>query len=213
MKHFQYLFAALLAVFLAASNLGCSNRSTAFVDMDRYFVYEPTTLKETEKHGEKYYVFASKDYDLTFTIFGYKDFLALPLDIKNKTGQDIEPEDYCIALYDGKDLMPIKLITRKEMSLVEKKLTNSPGFSLTSPSLQGAVSAVDSIVNMPANSSLGNNIQSILDNYFEFRPIYAKSIRKGFLAFYHDFKLEYPLTLKITINGEDTYYYFAPRPK
>lgn len=202
----------IVTVFMVLS-FGCAGRSTSFVDMDRYYVYDPQGLKQTTKHGETYFVKESQDYSITFTVFGYKNFLALPIEIKNKTTSDFEPEDYSIALYDGMDLLPAKMITRDELSIIEKKLLDVKGFNITSPSIQGAVSTVDSLINMPANSSLGGDIQSIMNNYFEFRPVYAKSSRKGFIAFFHDFKLEYPLTLKITIDGQDKYFYLAPVPK
>jgi hypothetical protein len=202
-----------IVAILVILGFGCAGQSTSFVDMDRYYVYAPQGLEQITKHGETYFVKKSQDYEITFTVFGYKDFLALPIEIRNKTGLDIEPQDYGIALYDGMDQLPIKMITHDELNGIEKKLLDVKGFNLASPSIQGAVSTVDSLINMPANSSLGGDIRSIIQNYFEFRPIYAKSARKGFIAFYHDFKLEYPLTLKITISGQDKYFYLAPASK
>ena len=211
MKKAVWLCVIVVFAAMISSNFGCAGRSTSFIDMDRYYVYDPQGLKQISKHGETYFTKESQDYEITFAVFGYKDFLALPIEIRNKTAADMEPQDYSIALYDGKDLLPAKMITRNELSIIEKKLLAVKGFSLASPSIQGAVSTVDSLINMPANSSLGGDIQSIMKNYFEFRPIYAKSTRRGFLAFYHDFKLEYPLTLKITISGQDKYFYLAPQ--
>jgi hypothetical protein len=210
MKYFSFIIGALLVAAFAISDLGCDH-SSSFVNMDRYYIYQPANLKQTFKHGEQYFVQEVKDVDLTFTLFGYKDFLAIPLVIRNKTGSDIKPEDYGISLYDGRDLKPITMITKDELCIAEKKMLYVKDFNLLNPSVQGAVSAIDSLIDMPANASLGDDIDGIINNYFEFRPIYAKSAREGYLVFFHDFNLEYPVTLRITLNGEDKYFYFMPR--
>ena len=213
MKRIIALVAVAAGMMAALTLTGCDRGLPKTIDIDRYYVFQPKGLKQIAKHGEQYFVIESKDHDASFAVFGYKELLALGLEIKNKTGKDIEPEQYSLKLYDGRDLLPIKLITKDDLYQIEKKLIDPKGFSLSSPSIQGAVSAVDSLISLPSSSYLGASLQNIIENYFEFRPVYANSSRKGFLAFYHGFKLEYPLALELSIKGQSKMYYFAPVPK
>ena len=213
MKLTAAVIAAAISLTASLALTGCDRGLPKTIDIDRYYVFQPKGLKQVVRHGEQYFISENKDHEAVFAIFGYKELLALGLEIRNKTGKDIEPEQYSLKLYDGRDLLPIKLITKEDLYQIEKKLMDPKGFSLSSPSIQGAVSAVDSLISLPSSSYLGSNLQNIIENYFEFRPVYANSSRKGFLAFYHGFKLEYPLALELNIKGESKMYYFAPVPK
>ena len=196
---------SLLLLTIAIIFSGCGNNVQS-ISLTRYHVTSPTNLNPVIRFNEQYYVDATQDYNITFAMFGYKEFIAVDMSIKNKLFFDLSPKDYSIALFDGRDHLPIKLIDRDELALVEKKLIDPKGFNLTSPSVQGVFSSVNSIISMPENSSLGQNIQNIINNYFAFRPIYARSARNGWLAFFHDFKLEYPLILIVKIKGTEYKY-------
>lgn len=205
----------MLTLILAISffTSGCGGNSPQSISLTRYHIISPTNLTPFLRFNEQYYVDAAQDFDLSFAMFGYKDFIAVNLDIKNKTYSDLEPKDYSFALFDGKDHLPIKLIERDDLNAIEKKLIDPKGFNLTSPSVQGVFSSIDSIMKMPENSSLGQNIQNIINKYFAFRPVYARSTRSGWLAFFHDFQLEYPLLLKVTVKGAEYKYYLEVAKK
>jgi hypothetical protein len=136
--------------------------------------------------------------------------MVLPLYIKNKTNDTVQPEDYSIALFDGRDLMPIRMLTLNDLKAIRNKNANPQGFNLLNPSVQGAVSAVDSLIKLPGNTSVNSSFDYIQNNYFSFRPLYANETRYGALVFFHDFKLELPVTLIITIKGERNVFFFNP---
>lgn len=209
----RYIKAAvlLIAVILAA---GCIPKVSPQADLDRYYVFSPKNLKTFAKNNNKYYVYDTPEYKLTFALLGYQEFLIVQLTINNKTDQDFEPSAYSLALYDGRDSLPIKMITRDSLTAIQKKIFDSNGgFNLASPSIQGAMGTVDSLLSLPANSALGNDLKTVISKYFAFRPVYAKSTRSGFIGFFHDFKLEYPITFSMAINGKNHHFFFAPNGK
>ena len=189
---------------------GCVMESK-YVGLDYYYVYSPPNIKPFTKNDTPYFTDENKYYTITFSLVGHEGVMIVPLEIKNKTGTDIGAQEYRGALYDGRDRLPLKLIGREDLETIVNQLLNPKGFSLSNPSIQGAFSSIDSLIKLPANSSLGNDVRNIANNYFVFRPVYAGSTRSGYLAFFHAFKLEYPLTLEIIINGKAYRYYFAPQ--
>jgi len=54
-------------------------------------------------------------------------------------------------------------------------------------------------------------LDQVVDNYFSFRPIYANDSRDGFLCFYTDFKLDYPLILRVKLKEDVVEFKFYPR--
>jgi hypothetical protein len=184
---------------------GCSG-SGKLPDITRYDLYKPTETKKITKLQEEFYV-------LTLAFFEHRGLIVVPLDIQNKTGQEITAEEYSFELTDGRDHLPLKLITRSELEVIRQKMSGSKnGFDLMNPSVQGAFNALDSLVSFPANSILSGQLENAIKSYFSLRPIYAHETRKGFLAFYHDFELEYPLLLSVKLKDELIELYFKPQP-
>jgi len=54
-------------------------------------------------------------------------------------------------------------------------------------------------------------LDKVVDNYFSFRPIYANDSREGFLCFYADFPLDYPMILRVKLKGDIIEFKFRPR--
>lgn len=191
---------------------GCAPKvSMPSVTLDRYDLYSPAGLKTISKWDENFYQFNDKGVRITLNIIGYQGLLVVPIDIYNGSKENIDPAEYHVGLFDGRDQLPIKMITRDDINKIKNKNNASGGFSLASPSLQGAVGSFNSLVNFPANSALEQQLQFAINNYFEFRPIYAGETRSGFIAFFHDFKLEYPLLFKIKIRNKEYLFYFKPQ--
>lgn len=161
--------------------------------------------------GEEFTVYEDQKIRLAVALFDYKELAFAGIYITNKTRQDIQPDEYSIALSDGRDHLPLKLITRENVEAIRAKGANAGDFNLMSPSVQGAFNTFQSLLSFPSESVLSQNLDKALQNYFAFRPIYAGEKRQGLLAFFHAFELEYPLLFALEIKGEMIYLYFEPR--
>ena len=62
----------------------------------------------------------------------------------------------------------------------------------------------------PTKGKLAQIIQYGIDNYFSYRPIYKGEQRSGILCFIPNFKLEYPLTLRVKIQKKTIDLLFYP---
>lgn len=197
-------FILLLMTFI----LGCAQ--TNQLPIVRYELQLPEQAKKVSKWDEDFYVYDRPEYRLSLAVFEHGGLIVIPIEIDSKSKERIEPDQYFIQLYDGRDKLPIKVITRQDLEAIKNKSSGGPGLNLLSPSLQGALGAFNSIVNYPETSALAQELDKAISLYFAFRPIYPYETRKGFLAFYHDFELEYPLTLYVKIKGEEAAFFFVP---
>ena len=167
------------------------------------------------KGGEKYLAFEGKNIDISAALFEYNNIVVLPLTILNKTNKTIMPQDYSLGLYDGRDHKPIKLVTRDDLAKFRAGISGkgSPAIPLENQAVQVAFSAIAGIIQPSEKEAIVKGMDVAINNYFEFRPIWAREAREGILCFLVDFKLEYPLTLEIKIEGQPVWLRFLPEPK
>lgn len=180
--------------------------------------YDPIVLSEYltvfTQNGEKLVRYQDINYKVETALFEYNNIMLMPIEITNNTKTIIMPDDYSLSLYDGRDFMPIKMLTRQEIMKVKAQYeSGKSGGSLQEQAIQGTLSLMMHALQPSDRSLIMKGLDKAIDDYFEFRPIYPLETRKGILCFFVDFKLEYPLSLNVNIKDEDISIEFLPRPK
>jgi len=208
-KKLRNLSILLTALILTTVICGCSG-STKNLQLDRYLATGEAQLIPVPFGDETVYEYNTGNASIRTNVFGYQGLIIAPIQIKNLTNEDLAAKDYSINLYDGKDRLAVKMLSKADLIQIEAKLSNPASVNILNPTIQGAVSAVDSLLKFPGNSSISSNLNNAIEKYFEFRPVYAGATRTGFLAFFHDFRLEYPLTLELTIKNKKYSFFFNP---
>ena len=167
------------------------------------------------KDNEPYLAFEDRTVKVSAALFEYNTVIVIPLEITNRTGQDIVAADYTIALADGRDRKPVRLISRDDLVKIKEKYSGGGGSSsaLQDQVIETTITSLMNAVNLPTKDRLIRIIDQGIDQYFEFRPVYARETRTGVLCFVPDFKLEYPLTLDLKVKGELIDLQFNPRMK
>lgn len=160
-----------------------------------------------------YASYSNDDVEIAASIVEYNTYIIVAsLKIVNVSGKTIEPESYSIALFDGKDYKSIRLLTRDEVQSVKNTVAGGPsGGAIQDQIINTSVNTLMSAVDAPTKGKLVRIIQYGIDNYFSFRPIWIKGQREGFLCFLPNFKLEFPLTLRIKMNGKVIDLKFVPK--
>jgi hypothetical protein len=166
-----------------------------------------------QKDNETYLAFEDKTAKVSTAIYEYNTVIVIPLEITNKTGQDIANAEYTITLADGRDRKTVKLISRDDLVKIKGKYSGGGSSALQDQVIETTITSLMNAVNLPTKDRLIKIIDQGIDQYFEFRPIYARETRSGVLCFIPDFKLEYPLTLSLKIKGEPIDLQFFPRVK
>jgi len=179
-----------------------------------HFIPAPNQLhvKKAVKHNsETYSVYDNDRFKIETAIYEYKGIIVVPLEITNKEKKDIEPQEYKIALSDGRDYKEIKMLSRQDIILTRGRYQgNPPSLGLSNQLIETTFQTVSSIVSPPTKDRLIQALDYAINNYFSFRPIYAGETRTGILCFLVDFKLEYPLTLTLAAKEEKVHIYFWP---
>lgn len=198
----------LLAMLLF---VGCAQVSTY-----KAIKYEPLAVPgKTTCYIDKEITFACHSGDkikISAAMVGYNNYLvASTIRITNHTGSDIEPGEYSVDLYDGKDLKPVRELTRDELQNVKNTVAGGPGSgAIQDQIINTSVNTIMGALDAPTKNKLAHIIQYGIDNYFSYRPIYKGSERNGILCFIPNFKLEYPLTLRIKIQKKTVDILFYP---
>jgi hypothetical protein len=201
MKKFLPLSLLLLLI------LGCAAVTTT-LDIT-YFEPIPDSpgMKTFVQDKITYVNYENHDYRITAALFEYNDICIVTLSITNETSSDVKSSDYSVGLYDGRDQKPLKIVSREDITAVRAKYAgSSSGLEITGDTVkavESAVTAIIGVVKPSTNDMVVKGLDQAIDNYFSFRPIYAKECRDGILSFLVDFKLEYPLTLKIKLRKEE----------
>ena len=198
----------LTSAFLTS---GC-NMPQASSNLKRFSLINPSNLaKEITQSGEVFVVYEDNNYGITLALYEYNGFFALPLEITNKTSEEVKGDEYDITLCDGRDLLPLKRFSCDDRSSMKPKDDNSASLSLSNISVGGVISSVNSVLDLPADMATQQQIHAILTKYFCFRPLYPHEKRYGFLVFYHKCPLDYPETLTIKIKKDKIVLYFDQR--
>jgi hypothetical protein len=169
-------------------------------------------LKTFIRDNETYLSFEDKHYRVTAALFEYNSVVVLPLEITNKTGADIEPQEYSVSLHDGRDLKLIKMLKRGDLIAVRGKIEGkSYGKGLEGMAIDATVNALMDAANVNTQKTMIKGLDHAINDYFSFRPVYAHETRQGLLCFLVDFRLEYPLTLILKIRQERIPLRFLPQ--
>lgn len=200
----------LLLVALASLALfGCAQVSLKITE------YKPQNieLKPVESFIKDINYFSLQDdpsFEVNATIYEYNNIISLLISIKNKTKQDLEPENYSISLADGRDYKPIKMLSRDDMLAIRAKYAGVSKGAIQDQVIEATMSNALKVANMPTKEKVIDLMTLGINKYFSFRKIYSSETREGVICFIADFNLEYPLTLSIKINDRILPFYFMP---
>jgi hypothetical protein len=207
MKKLALLSFALLFI------VGCSS---APFDINRFDPQDDQALTRVVlKGGEKYLAYESMAIDISVALFEYNNIIVMPLMIENKTDQTIPAKDYSLSLSDGRDRKPIKLVSRDDLAKFRAGMSGggSANIPLENQAVQAAFSAIEGVIRPSEKSAILKGVDIAINDYFQFRPIWAREKRQGILCFLVDFKLEYPLTLEFKLKGKPIDLRFMPETK
>lgn len=206
---------ALLVLIVPLLLLGCGNTPVEVNHFDP--VLDQPHLTKIVREDDDLVSCQTNKFKVVAALYEYNSVIVMPLNISNKTGQTIQPKDYSISLHDGRDLKKIKMLTRTDLVKIKGKLEGSGsgggGGGIESMALEATVNAIMSATSMPTKNLMLKGLDHAINDYFEFRPIWANETRAGLLCFLVDFKLEYPLTLALKVRDERIDLKFRPRPK
>jgi hypothetical protein len=179
--------------------------------------YEPVITSPNQeievKNGQKAIEYFDNDYAVSASMVGSQGIMVVSLRIACRTGKDIKPDEYTIELADGRDLKPLKLISREVVMEYRKKLSTGQEIKTGNGMLDLALTQFSGIIQGMGNTELSQFLKSVdwaVDHYFAFRTIYVNEPRGGVLCYYADFILEYPLTLRIKLRQKQIDLQFKP---
>ena len=194
----------LLAVLL----IGCAQVP---VDFTRFTLLADRNNARTVLINEENFAeWESPAFKIDAIVYQYKQVVVAELIIINHADKDIEPTDYKITLTDGRDYKPLRLLTRDELTAIKNRVAGGTTGSMQDQVIEGTMNTILATMNVPTKDKLLEIIQQGIDNYFAFRPIYAKERRQGVLCYLPDFTLEYPLTVSLKFKQEGVDFRFMP---
>ncbi|MFA4858553.1 MAG: hypothetical protein WC901_07215 [Candidatus Margulisiibacteriota bacterium] len=192
----------LAAIGLSLGLLGCTTQRPANLIE---FSPKGCTVEATDTFitdFDAFPVYKSKEFEVVASVYEYNLVLGLIVAIKNNTTKDLTPTDYTIGLADGRDLKPIKMLSREDLIIVRDKVAGVSNRALQDRLIDTAYNNAMKVANMPTKDQLLALLNMSIEKYFSFRPIYAGKTRQGLLCFVSDFTLEYPLTLKMRVKKQ-----------
>lgn len=160
-----------------------------------------------------YYLYSDPSLEVSANIYEYNNMLTLFIIIKNKTKENLLPENYSISLTDGRDYKEIKMLSRQDLINIRSKYIDASNGSIQDQVIEATMTNAMKVANMPTKEKLAELITLGVNNYFSFRPVYPNEVRQGVLCFLPDFKLEYPLTIFIKIKSKNLAFHFLPVTK
>ena len=202
-----------LLILLLPLLCGCAQ---APLDVNRFdLISSLPNVTTASKEGGAYAVYDGPGSKVTAALFEYQNVYVVHLAIENKTSTDVQTKEYSVGLYDGRDYMPLKALTRKDL-LDFKAQYSKPSGAVASFGAPDVVAALTNVVNTVVPSSRAAILESIdhaVDSYYVFRPIYSHETREGIICYLLDFKPEYPITLRVALKGQNIDFKFMPEKK
>lgn len=198
MKNLKYLW--LLGVLFV---VGCSSNIGGLKYTKFGLVPGQHNISIVTFEGNSYFIRETEDYKVALSLMGYQNAFVLPLSISNKTGDIVAPEDYSLSVYDGRDLKPLKLFERQD--ILGLNAQKGSGINIETQ----VVNSIMSTINTPFDEK-SRIIAYIADNYFQFRPLYAREQRQGILLYLIYFREEDPITVSLKIKGHEFDFMFLP---
>lgn len=192
-----YLTFFLLTIFI----FGCAQMPLEiikYLPQNAGSKLEPSFIQDLNLYN----VYEDNNFDVDANVYEYNNIIALLIAVKNKRAEMLSPEDYSIGLADGRDLKPVRMLSRQELLNIKLKYTSNDRGAITDQAIEATMGNVMKIANFPTKEKMAELIDLGANNYFSFRPIYQGEIRQGILCFMPDFKLEYPLTVQVKLPGK-----------
>ena len=179
--------------------------------------YEPVITSPEQKieveNNQKVIKYSDNDYGVSAAMAGSQGIIVAALRIASHTGKDIKADEYTVELLDGRDLKPLKLVSREVIVEYRNKLSAGQEIKTGNGMLDLALTQFSGIVEGMGRSERSEFIRSVdlaIDHYFAFRTIYVNEPREGVLSYYADFILEYPLTLRVKLRDKQIDLRFNP---
>ena len=169
-------------------------------------------LTVINKANEDHLRYADPDYIVTAALFEARNVFVLSLEINNRTDARINPQDYSIALCDGRDLKPLLQFSRED--IINFKLAYETGQPIKTgePAVDAALTTVGRLFQPSSRTETLKSLDQAIEDYFSFRPLYPGETREGILCYHADFRLEYPLSLVTKIKGKTITFKWLPLP-
>ncbi|MFA6430816.1 MAG: hypothetical protein WCV91_00310 [Candidatus Margulisiibacteriota bacterium] len=201
----QLLILSLIALAL----YGCAQVSLEVTEYKPQNI-EPKPIESFIKDINYFSLHDDPSFEVDATIYEYNNIISLLISVKNKTGEDLEPEHYSISLADGRDHKPIKMLSRDDMLAIRAKYAGVSKGAIQDQVIEATMSNALKVANMPTKEKVIDLMTLGISKYFSFRKIYSKETREGVICFIADFKLEYPLTLSLKIKNRTLPFIFIP---
>jgi len=205
----KQLLAILSVIFLC----GCAGQVPQEMN-----VYKPANLKsgiiEIKQPNATYAQWETERYRVLSALFEYKGIYVAQVEITNKTNVNVLAGEYSVALTDGNDRLPFKMISSETIQIIRDGIKGEKDGKLDLKEaeqrvLDAAVSIFQSM--KPSDAEMiKKGLDKVIDQYFAFRPVWAGETRKGLIAFSPAFRLEYPLRLSLAIKSDKTEIIFVP---
>lgn len=180
--------------------------------------YKPANLQpgvtEVKMPHVTYAQWESDRFKVLSALYEYKGIYVAEVEMTNKTNVNVQPDQYSVALSDGNDRLPFKIISSETIQIIRDgvKVDKDGNLDLKEAEqrvLDAAVSVFQSM--KPSDAEMvKKGLDKVVDQYFAFRPLWAGQTRKGLIAFQPDFRLEYPLRLSLSIKSDRTEIIFVP---
>ncbi|OGC34305.1 hypothetical protein A2311_01240 [candidate division WOR-1 bacterium RIFOXYB2_FULL_48_7] len=209
---------SLLLIVLATIIVsGCASHQLANREMLTRFdpIMDQPQIKTfyQERFKETFVSYEASEVRLVSALFESQSLLLLPITIFNKTNNAIMPADYSVALYDGRDMKQIKMLTRDDLLDVKAKLQGRPSDgNIETKVINSVMDSLTFMTGDPDKQLVMQGLDLALYDYFSFRPIYPHEKRYGILCFILDFKAEYPITLNVRVGAKNHEIRFLPKP-
>jgi hypothetical protein len=105
------------------------------------------------------------------------------------------------------------MLTRDDLVAVRNRLSGVSNRAFQDQLIDLTITNVMKVANVPTKDQMIALLNQAIENYFEFRPIYARETRQGFICFLPHFNLEYPLTLTLKVKKREINVRFMPVDK
>ncbi|MFA4843624.1 MAG: tetratricopeptide repeat protein [Candidatus Margulisiibacteriota bacterium] len=191
-------------------------------------------MEIVDANGIKTISYKGMNYNIMVSIMKFKeDYFVVSLQMENKKENDIAENKYAAHLFDGSDLKPLNYCSKAFLEKIKgiyseaKEINIEPEYKYSysgsdsgskwTGEMQRAETEqskkdrlIVSTISSSQRASVEREFNNYIDNYFQFRPLYPHKIRQGYLCYYPNFKLEYPLIFVVVIENDRFEFKFKP---